>query len=84
LKNDTQVRDQALQAAAADAKSKATALAGALGLQISSVQSVSEGVVATPINVPRVAAAAQGAAPSVPVEPGEMTVTAQVTVVFGY
>lgn len=85
LKNDAEARNQALQAAAADAKSKATALASALGLQITSVQSVSEGITSTPIYVPqRVAVASAAAAPSVPVEPGQMTVSAQVTIVFGY
>lgn len=84
LKDDSAAKGQALQAAAADAKAKANALASALGLQITSIESVSEGSVSTPVFVaPRAAAAAQSAA-SVPVQPGEMDVTAQVTIVFGY
>jgi len=85
FKDQTTLRNKALAAAAADARSKADVLAAALGLQISGVQSVTEGQVNIPIPfaAPRALA---GAAPSqaVPVEPGQQTVTAEVTVVFGY
>lgn len=84
LKDDTAARNQALQAAAADAKGKASALASALGLQISSIQSVSEGSISSPVIVSPRLAAAPSAAASVPVQPGELDVTAQVTIVFGY
>ena len=84
IKDDTALRNQALTEAAADAKSKANALAGALGLQISSVESVSESSTSVPyITAPRALASAAGA-PAVPVEPGQIDVTAQVTIVFGY
>ncbi|MGH2457494.1 MAG: SIMPL domain-containing protein [Chloroflexota bacterium] len=85
FKNETTLRNQALAAAAADAKSKAQALASALGLQISGVESVTEGQVIIPR--PFIAAAgvrSAAAAPSVPIEPGQQSVTAEVTVVFGY
>ncbi len=83
LKDATAARNKALAAAAADARSKADALATALGLQISGILSVSEQSTGGPIVVgPRPAAAA--AAESVPVEPGELDVTAEVTIVFGY
>lgn len=85
FKDETALRNRALAAAAADARSKADALAAALGLQISGVQAVSEGQVNIPIPLasPRAASAAQ-AAPSVPIEPGEQTITAEITIVFSY
>jgi uncharacterized protein YggE len=83
LKNQSGLRNQALAAAAADARSKADALAAALGLKITGVSSVVEGSTSAPIyRVPQVAAAA--AAPSVPIEPGQLQVTADVTIVFSY
>lgn len=83
LKDPAEARNQALAAAAADAKSKANALAAAMGLKITGVQSISEGSVSSPvIYEPRAAQAASTA--SVPVEPGQLNVTAQVTIVFGY
>src|SRR5579883_1973040 len=83
FKDETSLRNQALAAAAADARSKAAALASALGLQISGIESVVEGTVSIPIPLaaPRAVASASEA---VPVEPGEQTITAQVTVVFSY
>lgn len=85
LKDDSAAKNAALQAAAADAKAKANALASALGLKISSIESVSEGAVSVPIVIgPKYVAAAASAAPSVPVEAGQMDVSAQVTIAFGY
>ena len=78
------LRNQALAAAAVDARSKAEALAGALGLKISGVESVSEGAVDVPRPFYGPQPLAAESAPAVPIEPGEQTVTAQVTVVFGY
>jgi uncharacterized protein YggE len=85
FKDETALRNKALAAAAADARSKADALAAALGLQISGVQAVTEGQVNIPVPfvAPRAAAAPQ-AAPAVPIEPGQQTITADVTIVFGY
>src|SRR5579884_3782877 len=85
FKDETALRNKALAAAAADARSKADALAAALGLQISGVQSVTESQVSIPVPlaVPR-ASVSPAAAPSVPVEPGQQTVTAEITIVFSY
>jgi uncharacterized protein YggE len=84
LKDQTTARNQALAAAATDARSKATALATALGLQITGVESVSEQNVNVPTFSPPRAFAGAPAAQSVPIEPGQLTVSAQVTIVFGY
>ncbi len=84
FKDQTGLRNQALAAAAADAKSKAQALASALGLQVTGVESVTEGQVVIPRPFAASAATASAAAPSVPIEPGQQAVTAQVTIVFGY
>jgi uncharacterized protein YggE len=84
LKDQATPRNQALAAAAIDARSKATALATALGLQITDVESVSEESVNVPIYSPPRAFAGAAVAQSVPIEPGQLTVSAQVTIVFGY
>ena len=84
LKDQTTARNQALAAAATDARSKATALATALGLQITGVESVSEQNVNVPTFSPPRAFAGAAVAQSVPIEPGQLTVSAQVTIVFGY
>jgi uncharacterized protein YggE len=84
LKDDTASRNQALALAAKDARSKADALAAALNLQITGVDAVSEQSVSVPLLVqPRSSFAANPAAP-VPVEPGQLTVSAQVTIQFSY
>lgn len=72
-------QDTALSAAAAAAKSRADVLARALGLTITGVQSVSEGGSGGPFPVAR---AAPAAGVSTPIEPGQLTVTASVTVAF--
>jgi uncharacterized protein YggE len=84
LKDDAPLRNKALAAAAADARSKADALAAALGLQVTGVQAISEQSVGGPTYTPPREVAAAGAAPAVPVEPGQLDVTAQVTIVFSY
>jgi len=84
LKNDTALRNKALAAAVADARSKADALAGAASLKISGIQAISESSVNVPIPVARAPLGAAASPQAVPVEPGQLTVTAQVTVVYGY
>jgi uncharacterized protein YggE len=85
FKDETKLRNQALAAAAADARGKADALAGALGLQISGIESVAEGNVSYPMPLaPRALGVASAASVPAPVEPGQLAVTAQVTIVFGY
>jgi len=83
LKNQTALRNKALAAAVADARSKADALAAAAGVKITSVEAVSETSVNVPVLVSRASVAA-AASQAVPVEPGQLTVSAQVTVAYGY
>jgi uncharacterized protein YggE len=85
FKDETTLRNKALASAAADARSKADALAGALGLSITGIDSVAEGGVNVPIiTQPRALGVAAAAPSAAPIEPGELNVTAQVTIVFGY
>lgn len=70
---------QALTKAVADAKSKAKTLAGAGGLTLGAVQSISEGTTSTPL--PFGAKAAAGDA-STPIEAGSQEIDATVTVVY--
>lgn len=84
LKNDTELRNKALAAAVADARSKADAIAGAAGVKITGVEAITESSVNVPIPVARAPLAASAASQATPVEPGQLTVTAQVTVVYGY
>jgi len=83
FKDETGLRNKALAAAANDAQSKASAIATAIGVKITGVQSVTEGSVSvpTPFATP---GATSSASPAVPIEPGQQTVTADVTVVYGY
>ena len=83
FKDDTAVRNKALAAAAADARTKADALARALGLKVTGIESVSEASTSSPVPLP-VASTAAGAAAAVPVEPGELSVSARVTIVFSF
>ena len=82
LKDESSARNKALALAAADAKSKADALAGALGLKITGVQSVTESSSSTPPRPYPMAMAAAPSAQAIPIQPGELGVTAQVTIVF--
>jgi uncharacterized protein YggE len=85
FKDETKLRNQALAAAATDARGKADALAGALGLQISGIESVAEGSVSMPVPLPVRALGVASAAPvPAPIEPGQLEVTAQATIIFGY
>jgi uncharacterized protein YggE len=78
LKNRDAVLAQALRQAAIEAKSKAEALAAALGLKILRVLSVSEqGPVAVPI-MERMIAKAEAADVQTPIEPGTIEVRATV------
>lgn len=70
---------QALAKAVADARTKAATLAGASGLTLGAVQSVTEGTTSTPL--PFGAKADAGAA-STPIEAGSQEIDATVTVVF--
>lgn len=84
FKDETALRNRALAAAATDARSKADAIASAMGLKITGVESISEGSVVIPRPLAAPGMAAPAAAPSVPIEPGQQTITATVTAVFGF
>lgn len=79
LRDPSRPRTQALAAAVRDAREKAEALAQAAGLRISGIERiVEEGAVVQPREVRLTLAA------PTPVEPGLVTVTAQIQVVFRY
>jgi hypothetical protein len=80
--DDDELRRRALRAAARNARSKADALAEALGVTVSALQSVTEGGAGIPIPVAVSPGVRVPDAPSVPVRPGTQTITGQVTAVF--
>jgi len=83
LRDVSDARKEALAAAVREAREKADAIARAAGLQIKGIQQiVEEGV---EVAIPRMEQRAMPA-PSVPtpIEPGLITVTARVTIVFNY
>ena len=81
LSDASGAQNTALSAAADAARSRADVLARALGLTITGVQSVSESGFGGPLGLP-VARAAPASGASTPIEPGQLTVTATVTVAF--
>lgn len=83
LKDPAAARAQALQAAITDARSRADAMATALGVSITGVGAASEASYSTPPIEPGVRAAAAPSA-STPVQPGELTVTADVNVIYTF
>ncbi len=84
LKDQSALRNKALAAAIGEAKSKAGVMAEALGVEISGIQSVTEMSVSGPMPLGEKPAGAGVAAAAAPIEPGEVTVVAQVTIVFGF
>ena len=75
LKDDTDARSQALKAATVKAKAKAEAMAASLGLKTGGVLVIQEsGAVIQPLTTPGTAVA------STPVQPGQLTVTGNVTI----
>ena len=81
LQDDLSARQAALRAAVREAQQKAEAIAGALGVRIESILSVNEGAVAIarPMMEMSRALAAQEGSPT-PVSPGEVSVSASVSV----
>jgi uncharacterized protein YggE len=78
LADDLPPRLEALKAASGEAQKKARAIAESLGLSLGRVDSVAESAEVTPL--PRYEAMTMAArAPGVPVQPGEITVRADVT-----
>lgn len=80
LRDASAARTEALGMAVREARQKAEAIAGAAGLRIRGIDRIVEGGVGIQVREIR---ATNGAAPT-PIEPGTVTVTAQVTVVFNY
>jgi uncharacterized protein YggE len=77
LKDDSTARAQALSAATLKAKAKATAMAASVGLTASAFITIQEsGAVVQPL----VLTGTAGVAASTPVQPGQLTVTANVTI----
>ena len=76
-------QDEAIQKAVADARRQATAMAKASGKQLGGVLSISSVGVTSPGPIQFSAAdAASATSKSVPIQPGQLDVTANVTVVF--
>lgn len=80
LRNDLEARLQALKQASQEARRKADALAEALGVQIAGVQEVTEGGNVVQPMFDRAMFARAGGEAATPVAPGEVTVSASVTV----
>jgi len=83
LEDDVEARDAAIAGAVEDARMRAEAMAKAAGKTVGEVIAISE----TNINVPTIyygesLSVADTAAESVPIEPGQLDITADVTVVF--
>ena len=76
LKDDTAVRQQALSMAAGHAMNDANAIASGLSVHLGAVLSAVEGTSVTPVLAPGVA----GTAATTPVQPGNLTIQATVTV----
>ena len=75
--------DEARTAAVAKARARATLYARAAGLVVKRIASISEaGAAAEPGPRPMLRAAMADAAPAPPVQPGELALSAQVTIVF--
>jgi uncharacterized protein len=84
IKDASQLRLQALAEAVKNARPKADAIAGAMGVQVNGVQSVTEtSGYAVPMAESAKMAMADGRGSS-PVMPGELTISAQVSVVYTY
>ena len=83
IKDEAPQRRRAREMAAQSARTKAEALAAALGLRLTGVQAVVDEGPAGPIVRQAQAATAEGAQ-AVPVQPGELTVRARVRIVFSY
>jgi uncharacterized protein len=80
LKDDAAAQARALEAAVHEARGKAQAIAAALGVRLGEVLEAAEGgaSVVTPQPFPRIAAMAERSS-STPVSPGQLTVSASVT-----
>lgn len=86
MRDENEVRGQALAKAAQQAKAAAEALAGALGVTLGPLLRVEEGSLPTVVPVPlysRAVAGAMAAAPPTPISAGTIDVRAQVDLTYG-
>jgi uncharacterized protein YggE len=83
LKDESAARAQALQAAIADARKRANSMASALGVSVTGVVSAGEATVNV-VQPPYPAAAQASAASGTNVQPGQLTISADVTVVYSF
>jgi uncharacterized protein len=83
FKDASALRRQALDQAARIARADADALAAALGVRVTGIRLAEEQGGVTPVPQPR-AMAAEGAGGAVPVQPGQLTITASVRIVFDF
>ena len=81
LQQPEPVMNEARKAAVADAKARAELIAGAAGVKLGAIKSITEGG-AAPMPMPMMRMAADAAAGAVPVASGEVGTTAQVTIVW--
>ena len=79
VKDELPLRSQALRQATLNARTKADAIAIGVSLRVGSVVSVQEGFTSQIVQPRTLAATAPAAAPTTPVEPGLVQVTASVT-----
>ena len=86
ISNQDAVQDRALGKAVADARRRAQTMADALGVGLGSPLSLNDGGAASPVvplfQMRRVGMAASDAAPTTPISAQEITVTADVTLVY--
>ncbi len=82
ISEESPYRAQAIDKAVADARKSAEAMAKAAGKSVGEVVSMSTSNVTVPIPMGGVAYSADAAKASVPIEPGQLDVSADVTVVF--
>jgi hypothetical protein len=82
LSDDSDLRNKAVEDAIADARTRAEVMAKAAGKTLGEIISVSETGVSIPPILYERAAAAYDTAEAVPIEPGQLEISAGVTVVF--
>jgi len=82
VKNNVKARSQAITAAAHDAQSQAQALAAALGVKLGSVLKASTEAEVRPVPMMRAMAVGMAANVSTPIEAGQVTVPASVTLTY--
>ena len=82
LQESTATEDQALEKAVKDARRKADRMVMAAGAKIVGVYEINEGVNVRPVPMMFGRAAAVADAASTPIAPGELTTTANVTIVY--